>query len=306
MKPLLLCALLCTPLSSLAVQGTAKLDSLNDELEIMSGVIDTALKQNNDREGWRYRHLQTTYLANQGVVFTVTVNQGGTRIFKIGDGFHVPPMPPLPAVAPIVIDGGGSDVHIELDREWEEFAEEASRQVTEMFRETNSQLRDLRDQERELAWEKRELERRSRDLSFELRQAEGERRDEIKRELKEIEKEQARYTEREKELASFADELEKEQKESLAKQKQARDAAYKQFLANFESSIGNTLCRFGSGLRGLDASENVSFVINNFVIDDEGNTKDKVYVFKNSDIKACVQEKLDVSGLLSSATSYAF
>ena len=101
-------------------------------------------------------------------------------------------------------------------------------------------------------------------------------------------------------------EIEKEQKKRLEKQKQAREEAYKKFLANFENSIGNTLCRFGSGLRGLDDNENVSFVINDFVIGEDGKPKDKVYVFPKKAIKDCVQEKVDVSSLLSSATSYTF
>lgn len=307
MKSLLLCALLTTPLMSAAAVSTKQLSTLNDELEIMTGVIDTALKQNNDRKGWRYRQLQTTYLANQGVVFTVTVSQGGARFFAFdGGGLRIPPIPPLPAVAPIVVEGGDSEIHIELDREWEVFAEEAGRQVSEMFRESNSQLRDLRDRERELAWEHRELERRSRDLNFELRQAEGERRDDIKRELSEIEKQLERFSEREKELASYANEIEQEQKKRLEKQKKATEEAYKTFLANFESSIGNTLCRFGAGLRGLDDNENVSFVISDFVVGDDGKTKDKVYVFAKQAIKDCVQEKIEVSSLLSSATSYTF
>lgn len=307
MKSLLLCVLLSTPLVSAAAVNTKQMSALNDELEIMSGVIDTALKQNNDREGWRYRQLQTTYLANQGVVFTISVSQGGARFFAFdGGGLRIPPIPPLPAVAPIVVDGGHSDIHIELDREWQEFAEEAGRQVSEMFRESNSQLRDLRDRERELAWEQRELERRSRDLNFELRQADGERRDDIKQELKEIEKQLNSYSDREKELTDYANEIEKEQKKRLEKQKQAREEAYKTFLANFESSIGNTLCRFGSGLRGLDDNENVSFVINDFVVGEDGKPKDKVYVFAKQAIKDCVQEKIDVSSLLSSATSYTF
>ncbi|GGW81331.1 hypothetical protein [Alteromonas halophila] len=307
MKPLLLCALLASPLMCSAAISSKQINALNDELEIMSGVIDTALKQNNEREGWRYRQLQTTYLASQGVVFTVSVNQGALHGFSFdGTSMRIPPIPPIPAVAPIVVEGGDRDIHIELDREWEAFAEEASRQVSQLFRESNSQLRDLRDRERELAWERRELERRNRDLNFELRQAEGERREEIQREIEGIEQELTSFAEREKELQQYATDIEKEQKKRLEKQKQARDKAYKQFLTRFESSIGKTLCRFGSGLRGLSDDENVSFVIKDFVLGEDGTPQDKIYVFAKRNIKACVQEKMDVAALLSSATSYAF
>ena len=107
-------------------------------------------------------------------------------------------------------------------------------------------------------------------------------------------------------MAAFSAELEQEQKARIEKQKEARDKAYKQFLSRFETSIGETLCRFGAGLRELDDDEHVSFVISNFVQSDKGKARDKVYVFSKQKIKACVQEKIDATALLSSADSYAF
>ncbi len=302
MKSILVAGLLTSSMSAMA--ASPNMAELNKELEIMSGVIDTALKQDATQNGIRYRSVETTYLAKQGVVFDVNVRSRGAgwsaQLSQI-----LPTMPVAPR-APVVISNNDSDFEFEVSEEWEEFAEDTMERLSDVFRESSSQIRELRSQERELASEKRELERRKRDLEFELRMAGNGREKEIKEELKELDKEMNQYASREKELESHAAELEKEQNERVAKQKEAQEQAYKQFLANFEGNIGDTLCRFGAGLRSLPDDENISFVLKDFSHDSRGKDTDRIYVFSKRKVKDCLQEKINPSQLISSADIYEF
>ncbi len=306
MKTFLAATMIGTLLTSVpAVAATEKMKTLNKELEIMSGVIDTALKQSSPRKGLRYRSLDSTYLAGQGVVFSVSV-RNSTSGFSLSNIFGHVPEAPMPPVAIIDAD---SRFEIEFEEEWEVVAEEmeeAGQRLAEIFHESNDQIREMRSRERELEWERRELERRTRDLEFELRQAGKERGDSIKDELNEVSKELAQLDIQEKELEKYASKMEQEQQARIEAQRDAQEKAYKQFLANFEGSIGDTLCRFGSGLRGLPDNEHISFVLEQFMRDDSGDMQDRIYVFSKEKVKSCVQEKITASALLSSARVYNF
>lgn len=305
MKSILVAGLLTTSMTAIA--ASPNMVELNKELEIMSGVIDTALKQDASRDGIRYRSVETTYLAKQGVVFDINVrSRGAGWSAQLSQMLPTMPVAPVAPRAPVVISSSDSDFEFEVSEDWEEFAEETMERLSDVFRESSSQIRELRSQERELASEKRELERRKRDLEFELRMAGNGREKEIKEELKELDKEMNQYVSREKELENHAAELEKEQNERVAKQKEAQEQAYKQFLANFEGNIGDTLCRFGAGLRSLPDDENISFVLKDFSRDTRGKDTDRIYVFSKRKVKDCLQEKINPSQLISSADIYEF
>ncbi|MCW8109492.1 hypothetical protein OPS25_13360 [Alteromonas ponticola] len=277
---------------------------LNKEIEIMTGVLDTALKQSSGERSIRYRSLDATYLAEQGVVYTVSTRSTGIGLLSgLRDIFISVPDAPAP---PDVFISGEDGIEIDFDHDWESFAEETVHHFEEAFREQREEMRELRSKERELAWEQRELEREHRDLKFELRQADREREQELKEELQGVEQKMKQFEQRKQELTKQAQEIEQEQKQKLNKRKEAQQKAYKQFLANFESNIGDALCRFGNGLRGLPESENVSFVLKDFSRNDNNQLLDRVYVFSQDKIKSCVREKINSSQLLSSASVYDF
>ncbi|QJR80201.1 hypothetical protein CA267_005130 [Alteromonas pelagimontana] len=300
MKPLILVTLM--GLSTVA-HAAGRYPELNKELEIMTGVIDTALKQSVEKQSIGYRSLESLYLAGQGVVFTVNTHSGGMGVnFNLSDilgNISAAPMPPIPAF-------NSGNMEFEVDSEWEDIAEDAVRRVEEAFRETNEEIRDLREQEREIAWEKRDLERRKRDLEFEMRQVNGKRVKDLERELKELNTEMQTLATREKKLATYAEQMEKEQQNRVDKQKEAQEKMVKQFLANFESSVGNALCRFGGGMRELKDNENINFVLKNFFRGDNREYSDRIYVFTKANIHKCVQEKISSSDLLSTASVYQF
>ncbi|MDC8830106.1 cell envelope integrity protein TolA [Alteromonas gilva] len=308
-------ALLGSIISSTLISPVTQAQDLNEldrQLTIMSGVIETALKQDTRKNTVRYRSIDATYLAKQGVVFTINTGIKG-RGFSFGQFVSsMPPPPPAP-------DAPHSEAHSEsvhvirsdnfefiTETDWAETAERVISKVERIINDTDDRLREFRSDHRELEWEMRELERRNRDLEFELRTADNERRKEVEAEIKEVEKEFAMLQSKEKQITEKAQALAAEKKAEMAKQKQAEEEAYKTFLANFEASIGDTLCSFGAGLRELPDNENITFVLDNFAMNNEGKTEDKVYIFSKKDVKRCVTEDISPSDILANAQVYSF
>lgn len=282
-----------------AAHGATNYQALSKELEIMNSVLNTALKQETSQQAIKFRSMQTSYLANQGVVFTLTTSGRTTRVF-FESGFPVPPPLPVPE-----IDFSGSGVFSEeMEIELQETIHEALDSVKHHFSGNRGRLQDLRSESRDLAWEAREYERRKRDLNFELRNAESSRAKELKEDLKELEKELAELGKKQADLQAYSEKIESEQKALLEKKQAESEQAKKSFLASFEEGVADTLCRFGGGLRAIPNGENVSFVLRGF--NDSQASQDKIYVFKVEDVKKCVQEKIEESKLLASAIVYDF
>lgn len=284
----------------------ANLPELQDELQIMTSILQTALKQNNDPKGIRFRSIDTTYLANQGVVFEIHTNSGSGRFsFDLNEMFGNIPLP----IAPVSPGGESRQREIIISHDFfdEEDMDEAMEEANNAMQETRERLRELRDREREFSYEQRDYERRKRDLEFEKSNADERRRNELNKELQELEKENKEIASKRDELNKYASSLEAEQKKKEQQRNAAKQQQYKQFLAGFESSIGEVLCRYGSGLKAMAENENVNFILSKFDKDEQTNEKqDKIYVFKNKDIKDCVKEKISMDKLLSGALSYTF
>lgn len=313
MKALAIASLFGATLATSAV--AQNLTELDKQLNIMSGVIDTALKQDTSKEGVRYRSIEATYLAKQGVIFTINTGSRGMIFdFDFGDLMSVIPTAPTAPDVPHVTVVSEDGVHVEshgdyefvYEQDWSETADRVVRQVEKIVRKTDEKLREFRSDRREIEWEIRELDRRNRDLEFELRAADKEREREIEREMKELKAEMGRLQAREKELQNYAQELAEEKKAELAKQREMKEKAYKTFLANFEGSVGDTLCSFGAGLRELPDDEHISFILKNFGKSKEGKSQDRVYIFNKKSVKSCVTEKISPSDLLAKAEVYVF
>ena len=292
-------------------QAQAKTDhgELHKELEIMTGILQTALKQTGDRRGLRFRSIDATYLANQGVLFEVRTSNGGWHFnFDLSEVLADIPVAPTPPIPPVQISGDGGQWSIEIDDgEWESIAEDAMEQVREGMRDLRDQLRSLREREREYAWEQREYERRKRDLEFEKRNADGERRKELDQRTKELEQELKTLEAKKAEVNEYAQKLEQEQKQKTEQRNAAKMKEYRSFLANFEANVGDVLCKYGAGIKALPAKENVTFLLPQLGSGGASKAKqDKIYVFKHDDIQACVRDKIDTNKLLERADTYLF
>jgi uncharacterized phage infection (PIP) family protein YhgE len=296
--------------------ASAKDEDFSDikkDLEIMNSVLITALKQNQEKSSVRFRSLQSTYLAKQGVVFEVDTSAQRLRInFHSSSDFpagFVPPPPPLPAVS--VRDFVSSSATGTVSRRGHNAQSTAQlNELASELKETMDQLREVQGNTRDLTWKLRELEREKQDLSFELRNAEQTREKEINQKLADINEEQAEIKRQQEAQQVELTKVKQAQKEKRERSIEANKKAQTAFLTSFEQSVTSNLCRFGAGLRSLPSDENITFILEGFnqgVIHSFDETaRSRIYVFRASDVKKCVQEKVNEKGLLAAASVYDF
>ncbi|MFT4655032.1 MAG: hypothetical protein ACI82S_002692 [Patiriisocius sp.] len=277
--------------------------ALSKELEIMDSVMATALKQASESEIIVVRDLRTTYLAGQGVVYSIATSNK-SRHLRFGDNIFIsaPPVPPFPSrsVTSTRIFEEIEQVEIEMA------IEHAKEDAEHAFGRDNQNLRETRSSARNIEWRLRDFERRAQDLEFELQTADKTRKEEIQSQVTKLNAQNKSLNEQKLKLQEVALKIEAEQKQKRELQKAEMVKANKAFLDAFEQSVSNNLCRFGAGLRALPKNEHITFILNNFNnADPDGNT-DRIYIFTAADVTRCVQDKIDVKQLLAKATVYNF
>lgn len=291
-----------------SVHGQTMTHELNDELEIMAKILQTALTQDNQAEGIRLRSVGFTYLKHQGVLFQIDTNRSGSsRVFEFithGSSGSVPMPPEAPQQ---FFARNGFDFGIDED-EIEDVVEQAMELAHDMTREAKSKLRSLGEKLREFSWEQREYERRRRDLEFEKNNSDKDRRQEIEQQLQELNDELKQIEIKRGEVERYRATLEKERKEQLEQRQLAQQQEYKQFLSAFEHNLTDVLCRYGAGLKALDGDEYVNFLLPNFSASTNNSRgkQDRIYVFKHKDIQACVRDKINHEKLLAGSNAYDF
>lgn len=294
-------ALLLTT-GGLSVHAKTDLKELTNELEIMTSILKTSLRQDDKDSAIKTRSIDVTYLANQGVVFDISTTRGSSHF-----NFEFSSMPMVPPVPPVPTEGMEREWVVEFENEeWSEVAHEAMEQAHEAMENVREQLRDLNERSRDYNWEIRDYERKRRDLEFEVRNADSQRKKEIQNDLKELDVEIKAIQLKQKEAQEFASQLEKEQKQQAEEKAKALNAQIKQFVGNFEKNVSSTLCKYGAGIKALASDENVSFVLSNFGNSSRSSKQDRIYVFSQNDVQNCVKDKLDAKKLLEKAEIYSF
>lgn len=309
MKKTLL-ALIIAGFSFSPAQAKTNLVELNKELEIMTNILQTALRQQNNKTGIRFRSIDVTYLANQGVVFDIHTS-GSTSVFGIDlsglmSGLEGIPEPPQPPQGPVHFVSENGSWEFEIDQEWEEYARDTADKLRDAMHESNDRLREIREQERELAWEQRDYSRQLRDVEFEKRNASDDSVKDISAREKEIKQELAKLETKKAKMAKMSKELELEQKQQAEKRNAAKKKEFTRFLADFEAGVGDVLCRYGAGIKALPKEQNISFVLPNFGSANSRAKQDKIYVFQQQDIQDCVKDKIDTNKLLNKVETYMF
>lgn len=308
-KALLAAVITCMSVNTL--QAATNVAELSNELEIMTNILQTSLKQNSTRKGIRLRSVDVTYLAEQGVLFEIsTVGGGGGFEFNFDGMFDgiASPLTPIAPVPPIRVSGGRVELGMDED-ELEHFVEDALERAQEQLRGSREQLRELAEQQREIEWEKRDYDRERRDLEFEKRNADADGRKKIDKKLVKLAAETKQLDAKRVEVERYGKKLEAEQKQQAEQRLATKKQQYGEFLAGFENSITNVLCRYGAGVKALPEDENISFVLSDFgSFEEEGNRgkQDKVYVFKYKDVQSCVRDKMTQKKLLAGANTYLF
>lgn len=313
MKSLIPLSIACM-ISTSAVAASTDLKDLNKDLEIMSTILKTSLKQSTREVDVRVRNVKSTYLSGQGAVFSVSTSGHSMKVGEMFNGFHIelpdlPELPEVPDVSEVITHSDGDSIVIDIGEDFEFIAAEAMEQAREGLRVAREKIRELRFEERDLNYEQRDLVRRKRDIEFESKRADDERKKELADELKEIDAELAKLDGERKEVKKYVIKLESERKEKVKEQLAQRKASRTQFLAAFEEALADTLCSYGAGLKAMSNDEKVNVILERF---GEEKTKrnnanqDRIYVFNKSDIKSCVADKINADKLLEKAKVYYF
>ncbi|MCV2884951.1 hypothetical protein OE749_09605 [Aestuariibacter sp. AA17] len=305
MKKRLIAGILATTLVAPS-QAQTDMQALHKELKIMSNIMKTALTLDAKDKGIRMRGVEATYLADQGVVFEVTTSNGGWN-FDIADLLSDVPIPPVPDLPSVHFITSEDEMVIDIQEEIEDATRSAFESARGEMRKARNKLRNLREQEREYAWEQREYDRRLRDIDFQKRSADKTHLSQLEQNEAELRQELEEIKRKREEIAKYSEQLEVEHKALNEKRIEARQQTFKAFLAKFESGIGDVLCNYGAGLKSLPKEQNVSFVLDKFgQVDDQSSRSDRIYVFKQKDINACVINRISTDELLTRATIYDF
>ncbi len=279
---------------------------VDKELEILSNLLTTVLKQEQRDGNIKFTGIESQYLSGQGVVLSVNTNQrfGGYSVLNFPSGINVPVPPEPPRLffkRREWLDSGVADAP-----DVEVIIEDRVDEVVKMFDKESDSFRETRLKARGLARDLRSVERETEALRFELEQAEEKRKKEIEKRIQALEEQTKENNIKREKLKEEAEKLAKQYKlkheEKIAEAKQLK----LEFLSSFEALVSDNLCRFAGALRSIPSNEHISFVLPKFDSDVSRSNKDRIYVFKMRDVIDCSQDKIKPTKLVSNAEIYDF
>jgi len=219
-------------------------------------------------------------------------------------------MPPLPSIAPIApVSKMPPRERDQFERNIEETVENAMALASSKYEfamehanEDRERYRNLRDEQRELKYEQRELERLARDLEYQSKRADADAKKELETELKSLEKKKAEFEKNRIAIEKQVAQVRTEQQKQIATQEKQRVTYYQ----GLTTSLAETLCLYGNGLKALPKDERVSLILKSGGDKEGRRYKDQIYVFNKKDISACSADKINVEKLLAKAKKYQF
>jgi len=304
------------PCALLAVSATASAQdyaSIHKQLDIMSDIIKSSVSVQDGRKRSKITGIDSTYLKGQGVVFTISSGSSARSWGNYNFSFTMPEVPPVPSV-PVVAHSDSSSYsfsdnqesfEIDIDETVTEALESATQgyeRAMEALHENRDKYRELRDEQRDLAYEVRDLEREARDLEYQLRRANDKQKKELKAEVEKIEQQKAKLAKERKQVQEKVAKLKQRQEAEQKERAQERVAFYKQLT----TSITETLCLYGNGLKSLPKNEHVSVILKSAGEKKGRRYQDKIFVFSKKDIAACSADKINVAKLLEKGQGYQF
>lgn len=298
-----------------------KLKGVKRDLNIMTTIIKTAINGADDsrnNRNHRGSEVEGTYLANQGMVFTIGSNHGVK--YSFGEVHHrVAPIAPVPPIPPVIRSNAPlSEDDIDMIEESTMQAVEMAMDMAEVQMEIYSEMdwssrsnhersegraeqNELEKQRRELEREARKLERNVRDLERKIRDAEyqqelnasAENKKKIAKLEAELKQQSTNLTGVAKEISSKAEVLKNKANEIREKQLAQLNARVKAT----ETALSQVVCDFGGGMRSLAKGEHITFNLKG--------RSDRLYIFDMPSIYKCADGDITASDLLAKAVQYS-
>jgi hypothetical protein len=280
---------------------------MHKQLDIMSNIIKSSVSIQDGRKGSRITGIESTYLKGQGIVFTINSSSGNNRWGNFNFNFAMPDFPLAPT-APIAPSRNSNDdiefenqINKSVARSMEE-ASEAYEHAMESFEHNREGYRELREEQRDLSYELRDVAREKRDIEYKLRRADDENKKELKSELAALNKQAAKLAVNEKEFKVKSEKLQQKQQAQKVEQEKARSTYYQ----GLKTSLTETLCLYGNGLKALPKNEHVSVILKSAGEKNGRRYKDSILVFTKNDISDCSADKITVSKLTEKSQNYQF
>jgi predicted nuclease with TOPRIM domain len=220
---------------------------------------------------------------------------------------EMPTLPEMPAapIAPEVNQNFHEKFDIDINQTVSHAMESAAvgyERIVEIFEHNRDKTRELREEQRELAYNLRDVEREKRDLNYQLARASDERKAEIIKDLKSLEKQESKLNEDKVKITDKTNELVKKQKEEQSKRIEHRAQYYQQLTVK----LTETLCLYGNGLKELPKQEHVSVILKSAGEQSSGRYKDSILVFTKEDIASCSADKISAAKLMEKSQAYQF
>ena len=287
--------------TSVGQANAESFDDMHKQLDIMNNIMKSSLSSERNRSS--RITIDSTYLKGQCVLFNVSSRMGLSGLSNYSFSFSMPKPPKAPKapVAPV----GTEDYEIHMEESISDALEMVEREFEvemENYQHDREAYRELQESQRELAYELRDVAREVRDLEFQMRHADEKSKAELESERAEIEKQRAKYEASLRKVEKEFSELRKQQQ--TKKEQQQKDRAA--FYDGLSTSLTETLCLYGNGLKALPKKEHVSFILKAGGERDGNRYKDRIMVFSKSDITAYSADKISAKKLVSSAQSYQF
>ena len=303
------CMLMSTALLA-AEQGTEQYSGLHKQLSIMSDIIKSSVTDKSASQVSKINSIESTYLRGQGVVFTISSAANNSQWGNYSFNFSMPEMPTLPEmpaapIAPEVNQDFHEKFDIDINQTVSHAMESAAvgyERIVEIFEHNRDKTRELREEQRELAYNLRDVEREKRDLNYQLARASDERKAEIIKDLKSLEKQESKLNEDKVKITDKTNELVKKQKEEQSKRIEHRAQYYQQLTVK----LTETLCLYGNGLKELPKQEHVSVILKSAGEQSSGRYKDSILVFTKEDIASCSADKISAAKLMEKSQAYQF
>lgn len=293
-----------------AEQGTEQYSGLHKQLSIMSDIIKSSVTDKSANQLSKINSIESTYLRGQGVVFTISSAANNSQWGNYSFNFSMPEMPTLPEmpaapIAPEVNQNFHEKFDIDINQTVSHAMESAAvgyERIVEIFEHNRDKTRELREEQRELAYNLRDVEREKRDLNYQLARASDERKAEIIKDLKSLEKQESKLNEDKVKITDKTNELVKKQKEEQSKRIEHRAQYYQQLTVK----LTETLCLYGNGLKELPKQEHVSVILKSAGEQSSGRYKDSILVFTKEDIASCSADKISAAKLMEKSQAYQF